>query len=215
VADELVERCGVDREAIQVIPNPVVVPELDARAGEPLDHPWFQPGAPPVVLGVGRLKVQKDFAGLMAAFAEVRAKQQCRLVILGEGPERERLEALRDSLGLTDDIDLPGYVLNPYPYMKRASLFVLSSRWEGLPGVLIEAMAVGCPVISTDCPAGPREILSDGELAPLVPCESPTALGSAIAAALETPPDTERLRRRAAQFTLEAAVRRYRKVLGV
>lgn len=215
VADELTDLCGIEETAIEVISNPVVVPELESRASEPLDHPWFRSGSPPVILGVGRLNIQKDFAGLIQAFSEVRASRNCRLVVLGEGPERTHLETLRDRLGLTDEIDLPGFVANPYSYMKRASLFVLSSRWEGLPGALIEAMAVSCPVVSTDCPAGPRQILLGGELAPLVPCADPAALGAAIVAALETPPDTVRLQKRAAEFSLAAAVRHYREALGL
>jgi glycosyltransferase involved in cell wall biosynthesis len=188
VADELVERCGISRERIDVIANPVVMPELESMACQPVDHPWFRPGAVPVILGVGRLKAQKDFAGLIEAFARVRADRECKLLILGEGPERVALESLRTRLDLELEIDLPGYTPNPYAYMRGAALFVLSSRWEGLPGVLIEAMAVGCPVVSTDCPAGPRQILRDGALAPLVPCEDPQALAAANAAALDVPP---------------------------
>jgi glycosyltransferase involved in cell wall biosynthesis len=132
------------------------------------------------VLGVGRLTAQKAFSVLIEAFARVRKSQPARLLILGEGEERPMLEALIRQLGLEQDVDLPGFVSNPYPYMAHAALFVLSSRWEGLPTVLVEAMSLRTPVIATDCPSGPREILGDGQYGHLVPVDDPCALAMAI-----------------------------------
>ena len=178
-----------------------------------MDHPWFAPGSPPVVLGIGRLTTQKDFPTLLKAFAQVRAVRKARLMILGEGRDRQALEVLARELGVASDVDLPGFVLNPFPYMVRASLLVLSSAWEGLPGVLIEAMACGCPVVSTDCPSGPSEILDGGAYGPLVPVGDDGALAKAILSVLEMPPDPERLRARAALFSVERATDQYLQVL--
>ena len=215
VADELVETCGLPRERISVIPNPVVTPELAERARRQADHPWLEPGSPPLVLAAGRLKRQKNFVLLIEAFARVRERRRARLLILGEGPERGVLESLVERRGLTGDVQLPGFVENPYAFMSRAGVFVLSSDWEGLPGVLIEAMAVGCPVVSTDCPAGPREILDGGRIAPLVAPGDVLALASAIGAILDEPPPVQALIERAQDYTLARVVPRYREVLGV
>lgn len=184
VADDLAQVTGIPRERIQAIYNPVVTPKLREKARAPLDHPWFSPGEPPVVLAVGRLTAQKDFPTLIRAYALARQARLARLLILGQGTERPALEALISSLGLEQDVSLPGFVPNPYPYMTRASLFVLSSRWEGLPGVLIEALYCGPPLIAADCPSGPREILADGKYGQLVPVGDAAALAQAIETAL-------------------------------
>lgn len=180
VADDLAQVTGIPRDRIEVIYNPVVTPDLRRQAQVPVDHRWFGPGQTPVLLSVGRLRVQKDFPTLIRAFAEVRRTRLARLLILGEGPERPILEALVKELGLEQDVCLPGFIGNPYAYMARASAFILSSRWEGLPGVLIEALACGAPVISTDCPSGPREILADGRYGQLVPVGDVAAMAHAI-----------------------------------
>ncbi len=183
-ADDFARLAKISRERITVIYNPVIGPTMLRAAEELLDHPWFQPGQPAVVLGVGRLTAQKDFPNLLRAFARVRKAREVRLIILGEGEERSTLEQLARSLGIADQVALPGVVRNPYVYMKRASLFALSSAWEALPTVLIEAMACGCPVVSTDCMSGPREILQDGRLGRLVPPRDENALAEAILAGL-------------------------------
>jgi glycosyltransferase involved in cell wall biosynthesis len=180
VADDLAHSASIPRECIRVIYNPIVTRELREKAQAPLDHPWFEPGQPPVVLGAGRLKAQKDFPTLIQSFARVRKRYPSRLMILGTGPERPALEALVAELGLEQDVSLPGFVENPYPYMARSALFVLSSKWEGLPGVLIEALSCGAPVVSTNCPSGPREILGEGQYGQLVPVGDVPAMTRAI-----------------------------------
>ena len=184
VADDLAQITGLPHSEIQLIYNPVVTPELAEKVKASPNHPWLEIGQPPMLLAVGRLTAQKDFPTLIRAFAQVRRSQPVRLLILGEGPDRSSLEALIKELGTEEDVCLPGFVENPYAYMSRASVFVLSSRWEGLPTVLIEALYCGVPVISTDCPSGPREILADGKYGALVPLQNPTALAEMIKMAL-------------------------------
>jgi glycosyltransferase involved in cell wall biosynthesis len=188
VRDDMVQLTNIPREHVTVIYNPSVVgTEIQQKANEPLDHPWFAPGQPPVLVAVGRLQQQKDYPMLLQAFAQVRRSLPARLLILGEGKERPMLEALIRELDLEDDVGLPGFVMNPYAYMARASLFVLSSRWEGLPTVLIEALCCGTPAVSTDCPSGPREILRKGKYGTLTPVGDAAAFAQAITAALEKP----------------------------
>lgn len=190
VAEDLCRVTGLSRRQIKVIYNIVITPELYDKRKVPLNDPWFETSQPPVVLAVGRLTPQKDFTTLIKAFAQVHKSIPARLVILGEGPERTELETMVKKLGINRDVRLAGFVDNPYAYMSRASLFVLSSRWEGLPTVLIEALFCGVPVIATDCPSGPREILENGQYGRLVPVQDVDALADAIRAALngETPP---------------------------
>jgi glycosyltransferase involved in cell wall biosynthesis len=213
VADDLAATASIPRQRITTIYNPVVTPELAEQAKAPLEHLWFTSESPPVILAAGRLHYQKDFPTLLKAFAQVRAVRPARLVILGEGEERNTLEALTRQLGLADDVVLPGFVDNPFAYMARSSVFVLSSLYEGLPAVLIQSMACGCPVVSTNCPSGPAEILGDGTYGPLVPAGDDTALAKAILTVLATPPDCEKLRARASRFSQEQAVERYLEVL--
>jgi glycosyltransferase involved in cell wall biosynthesis len=216
VADDLARSAGLPRAAIRVVYNPVVNPEVAERAAEPVEHPWFFPGAPPVVLGVGRLTAQKDFPTLIRAFARVRAERPARLVILGKGkPEMDaELRALATSLGCAADVDLPGFILNPFAYMARAGVFVLSSLHEGLPTVLVEALACGCPVVSTDCPSGPAEILDGGRYGALVPVGDEAAMAEAILATLAHPPERSALIARAAEFSVDRATALYKHALA-
>jgi glycosyltransferase involved in cell wall biosynthesis len=168
VADQLTALLGASCNNVTVIYNPVVSEQLFEKAAESIDHPWFEVREPPVVLGVGRLVSQKDFQTLIRAFALLRQTRLLRLIILGEGPERAILYKLAQELGIANDLDMPGFVENPYKYMKRARVFVSSSLFEGFPNVLVEAMACGTPVISTNCPSGPSEILEHGRWGRLV-----------------------------------------------
>lgn len=184
VSEDLAQFVNLPAEKLRVISNPIVAPEIGELARAPVDHAWFADGVP-VFVAAGRLRPQKDFPTLLRAFSHVRAKRPVRLLILGEGPERERLEALARELELTGDVSLPGATANPYAYMARSTAFILSSRWEGLPTVLIEAMSCGAPVIATDCPSGPREILAGGRYGALVPVGDVHALAAAMDAALD------------------------------
>lgn len=212
VADDLSRSCGLARETITTIYNPSVTPDLAARALEPIDHPWFEDGGPPIVLAVGRLERQKDYPTLLRAFAKLRSQRPVRLVILGQGRLRAELEEMTESLGLERDVSLAGFARNSPAFMSRADLFVMSSEWEGLPNALIEALACGCPVVSTDCPSGPREILEDGKWGRLVPVADQDAFARAMSAALDEPriePSRECLER----FELDPVVERYLAVL--
>jgi glycosyltransferase involved in cell wall biosynthesis len=185
VADDLASVLGIPHEHIKVIYNPVITPELQTKKEARLEHPWFGKNQPPVVLAAGRLTKQKGFDVLIRAFAEVRSQRVARLLILGEGEDRSALIGLLRELDLEQDVGLPGFVSNPYSYMANASLFVLSSRWEGLPTVLVEAIYCGAPIISTDCPSGPREILKNGEYGQLVPVDDIGCLAQAINTVLD------------------------------
>jgi glycosyltransferase involved in cell wall biosynthesis len=213
VAEELCRISGKIRHKISVLPTPVVSEDLLRDGEQPLDHPWFAPQAPPVVLGVGRLAPQKDFSALLRAFALLRRSRPLRLIVLGEGPERPALEALSRELGIAADVQLPGFVDNPFPYLKRTAVFALSSRWEGMPTALLQALAFGTPVVSTDCPGGSREVLQDGRFGGLVPPGDVESLAAAISGALGSPrrPDAAEYVR--VRFGVPAAAARYLELL--
>jgi glycosyltransferase involved in cell wall biosynthesis len=214
VADDLTETISLSPEKTSVVYNPVVSDELIEKSHVSLDHAWFKPSEPPVILGVGRLTVEKDFASLLRAFAKVRDGRPVRLVILGEGELRTTLEKLAHELGIAPDVLMPGFVDNPLPWMRKAALFVLSSRWEGLPSVLIEAMACGTPVVSTDCPSGPAEILEKGRWGRLVPVGDANALAQAVEATLDDS-SQPKVAVRANDFNVDRAAEAYLSFLGV
>lgn len=213
VADSVARGVGLPRDLISVVYNPVLTKRFWQTASEPVDDPWFGPDQPPVILGVGRLAAQKDFPTLLKAFARVRESREANLMILGEGPDRAALEAQAEALGLSSHVRFPGFVPKPASYMSNASVFALSSVREGLPTVLIEALAAGAPVVSTDCESGPREILDGGRLGRLVPVDDPDRLGAAIVAALDegrTAVDVTAL----VEYSPREAARRYLQVAG-
>jgi glycosyltransferase involved in cell wall biosynthesis len=207
-AARFAEATGLPAGMTTIIYNPVVTPDLLTQAAAPVDHPWFAPGELPVILSAGRLTRQKDHATLLRAFALARRTIRARLLILGEGEQRTHLEALIDRLELRSDVQLKGFVLNPFAYMARARLFVLASRWEGFGNVLVEAMACGTPVVSTDCPSGPAEILQGGARGTLVPVGDHRALAEAMVRTLHHPPAASG-RSRALDFSSDRAVQRY------
>jgi len=209
IADDLVEHTSLSRDRVVAVTNPTWSPAIATAAAEPLEHAWLAPGEPPLLLGAGRLAAAKDFSTLLRAFARVRKQRPVYLVILGEGAQRRCIEELSRELGVADAVELPGFVSNPFAWMARAALFVLSSAWEGSPGVLVEAMACGCPVVSTDCPSGPTEILEGGRYGRLVPVGDDEALAAAIIQALEVPADSNALRARARYFDADRAVDLY------
>lgn len=214
---DLVRFAGLRAASVQAIYNPFDLGRIARLAAYAVDDPWLKPGQPPVVLAIGRLAEAKDYPTLIRTFVQLRSRRPLRLLILGEGELRPMLEALVAQYGLTaEDVRMPGFVSNPFAYLARCATFVLSSRWEGLPGVLIEALACGAPVVSTDCPSGPHEILEGGRWGALVPVGDVDALAVAIAATLDTPldklPDG---RQRASDFEQERAVDAYLQILGL
>jgi glycosyltransferase involved in cell wall biosynthesis len=214
VAEDTRLLTGLPRERVEVIRNPVVTAELYRKSAEPVEHPWFADRAIPVVLGAGRLTRQKDFETLLRAFALLRAEREARLAILGEGRWRPRLEQLAARLGIGPDVLFTGHVANPFAYMAKATLFVLSSRWEGSGNVLTEAMALGVPVVSTDCPSGPREMLGDGRYGKLVSVGDAAKLAEAMRYTLEHPPEASLLREAVSEYAVERSAGRYLEVLG-
>ena len=207
-ADDLARVTGIPRDTIRVIHNPVLTPSIERKRVEPVDHPWFAPGQPPVILGVGRFVAQKDFPTLFRAFSIVRAARRSRLILLGNGPLRDEHRALAQSLGIGEDVDMPGFVDNPYALMSKSTVFVLSSSWEALPTVLIEALACGARVVSTDCESGPREILELAGTGTLVPVGNHQAMARAILNSFDAPPMPVRDAFLTA-FDSRAAVRNY------
>jgi glycosyltransferase involved in cell wall biosynthesis len=197
VADDLARLCGLPRERIATIHNPLDVAHIRQLAAEEPEEPWLREATgPPVILAAGRLMPAKDFTMLLRAFALVRAQREARLVILGRGPERLRLLWLARRLGIARDVRLPGYSPNPFAHMARARVFALSSRYEGLANVLREALACGCSVVATDCPSGSAEVLRGGELGRLVPVGDARAMADALLAALAETPSPETIRAR-------------------
>ena len=183
------------------------------KARAKINHAWFQPGEPPVIVAVGRLHLQKDYPTLLRAFLQVRQQRRCRLVILGEGPEKENLNKLINELGLQTDVAMFGFVDNPYTYMAHSAAFVLSSAWEGFGNVIAEALAVGTPVVSSNCDSGPAEILANGKYGELTPVGDIKAMAEAILSVLAgniKQVDTHWLN----QFKLETCAKKYLQVLG-
>ena len=208
VAQDLI-KLGLSKHKINAVYNPIVTPDLETKLQQSLEHPWFSSDEPPVIMGVGRLDKQKDFPTLIRAFAEVRKRIPAKLIILGEGDEKSNLQSLIDKLGIKEDVLLPGFVQNPYVYMQQANIVVLSSAWEGFGNVLVEAMAAGTPVVSTDCPCGPAEILADGKYGKLVSVADVNGMAKAIYQTLNEVPNTDKLIRRASEFSQEKAVTKY------
>lgn len=209
VADDLAKTTSFPRQLIEVIYNPVVTPKLLTKAQEPVNHPWFNTGELPVILGVGRLTKQKDFSTLIKAFAIVKQNLAARLVILGEGEERSILQGLVEEFKLEKVVNMPGFVDNPYAYMSKAAVMVLSSAWEGFGMVIAEAMACGTPVVSTNCQSGPAEILEDGKYGKLVEVGDVEDLAQAILNTVKHPLDVNSLQTRALTFSVENSVNQY------
>jgi glycosyltransferase involved in cell wall biosynthesis len=214
VARDLESLIGYEPGTVSVVPNPIVSDELNEQAAAAADHPWLQQKDCPLVVAVGRLARTKDFSTLLRAFALLRRARAARLLILGEGRQRRRLQRLAEELGVADDVALPGFRANPYPYMAGADVLALSSRREGFGNVLIEAMAVGTPVVATDCPYGPRDALDGGRYGTLVPVGDARALADALAATLDDEPAPERLREGAARYAVRTGVERFAQATG-
>jgi glycosyltransferase involved in cell wall biosynthesis len=207
-ANDLAQTAKINRERIIVIPNPVLTPEFYRKLQEPASDLSPVKQKKPVIISVGRLVASKDFSALIRAFAKVRKEVPSFLLILGEGEERPVLERLIADLKLADDVALPGYTLNPYPHVSHAKVFVLSSVYESFGNVMVEALAAGTPVVATDCPTGPGEILQDGRFGELVAVGDTEAMATAIVKVLHSGgpiPPSEYLKR----FQLESVVDAY------
>jgi len=215
VADDMAAYTGLPRKRIQVVPCPVVPGELFHRPQALPDHPWFLKNGTPVILGVGELCERKDFATLIKAFAKIRKDKNCRLVILGKGKQENSLRILARDLGVEKDMDLPGFKDNPYCYMAHAALLAFTSRWEGLGFVLVEALALGTPVVSTDCPSGPREILVDGRYGPLVAIGDVEQLATAIRKVLDHPLPRDLLQEAVLPYEIERSTSAYLQAMGL
>ena len=205
---------GLSPQRITVIHNAVVTDDVTEKMNADVRHPWLEPGGTPVVLSVGRLVAVKNFPTLIRAFARVRARRPLKLMILGEGDERPGLEALRDRLGLADDVALPGHVSNPFPYYARAAAFVMSSSIEGFGNALVEAMSAGTPVVSTRC-GGPVEILDEGRYGLLVSVGNDEEMARAIESVLDHPVSPTLLKERAAEFSIARVAPQYLRCLGL
>ncbi|WP_274522790.1 glycosyltransferase [Ectothiorhodospira haloalkaliphila] len=215
VRKDLLNTIGLARTPVHVIHNAVVCARTREHARAPVSHPWLQDTSVPVIVSAGRLAKQKDYPTLLRAMSELRQRRDTRLIILGEGPERTHLTHLIVKLGLEHCVDMPGFVDNPYAWMAKAQLFVLSSAWEGFGNVLAEALFLGVPVVATDCPGGPGEILNGGQLGELVAVGDSHALADAMARTLSSPTQGFDPDQAARRFTADHAARAYLKVFGL
>jgi len=215
VGEDLRDIAGVSRDRVHVIRNPIVTRDFDSLSRERPDHPWLSDADSQVILSVGSLEPRKDFSTLIRAFADLRANRSCRLIILGEGREREGLLRLAKELGVECDVELPGFVRNPYPYMRTASVFVLSSRREGASAVIVEALACGTPVVSTDCPSGPAETLQNGHVGRLVPVGDPKAMARAMEMTLDNPPRPAFLQEASSEHRADLSAKKYLRAMGL
>ena len=216
VRDDLLNTVGLKGIDVTRIDSGSVSPRALERASEPLDHPWFYTDRDcPVIVTVGRLVPQKDYATLLRAFARVLSERPAKLVIVGKGREHQVLENLAATLGISRYVDFVGFQENPYPWMARADVFVLSSRWEGLVNVVMEALGLGTPVVSTDCPSGPREILADGRYGILVPMQDPEAMADGLLKTLRGEGPGYLTEDAVRPFMAETAARRYHEYFGL
>jgi glycosyltransferase involved in cell wall biosynthesis len=201
VADDLSSVVNISRSNIRTIYNPIITPEISMLAMEKVNCLWLNAFEMPVLITAGRLNVQKDYPTLLQAFSLVVNKIPAKLIILGEGEDRDLLEKMIQELALDDCVCMPGFVKNPYSYISKGSIFILSSLYEGFGNVLVESMGVGTPVISTDCPSGPAEILDNGKYGRLVPVGDAEALARSILLTLESAIDSNILLKRADDFS--------------
>lgn len=218
VRQDTLRLTGLPASRVQVIRNPVITATLAQQAAAPVPHDWLRDKTAPVILGMGRLTRQKGFDTLLRAFARLQAQQPSRLIVLGEGPrpeDRARHEALARELGVAARVCWPGFQANPYAWLSRADLFALSSAWEGSPNALTEALALGVPCVSTDCPSGPAEILAGGRYGALVPVGDDAALAGAMARILAAPLPPEALRAAVAEYRADLSARRYLAHMGL
>lgn len=214
VEDELEQLLGLPAEKLHTVYNPLDLDRIAALKASAPDHCWFGAGQPPVIVAAGRLTAQKDYPTLLRAFQQLRRTRAVRLIVLGKGEEQAALLRLIEELGIGADVDLAGFQDNPFAWMAAADLYVMSSAWEGLPGALLQAMACGTRIVSTDCRTGPAEILEDGRWGRLVPTGDVVALADAMGAALDDPAPP-RVLDRARDFGLDQAIDGYARLLAL
>lgn len=216
IKSDLIGAFGLARDKVVTIPNPVDVTRIGQLSLDSAEHPFFGEQKP-IVIAMGRLTAQKGFDELLKAFHRVIAATDARLIILGEGPERPYLENMMRDIGIAEKVSLPGFQRNPYSFLAGADVFVLSSRFEGMPMALLEALACGIPVISTDCRSGPREILQDGRCGVLVPVGDVSALTDAITGLLNDGSRRAELsklgKERVKDFSVREIVRQYEEII--
>lgn len=210
VSNDLISDIGLPRSKLHIINNPVNRETVKQASRIDVAHKWLKDKTCPVFISVGRLTKAKDYDTLINALKIIHNTLSAKLIIVGEGPERPHLERLVHSLGLDDVVDMPGHFDNPYSFMVRADVFVLSSRWEGFVNVLLEALTLGMPIVSTDCHSSPREILQNGKYGHLVPPGHPSELAENMLDILESMPKPEFQESRAAEFSPDALFERYR-----
>jgi glycosyltransferase involved in cell wall biosynthesis len=215
VADGVARRGLAPEDKIGFIHNPAVTRSLKEKSSEPPVHPWLVKKEHPIFVGVGRLSEEKNFSLLLRAFALVMgSKADARMIIIGDGELRPELEKLRGDLDLSSRVDFTGFLQNPFAVMANADVLVLSSNVEGLPNVIIEAMACGCQIVSTNCPSGPAEILEDGKYGRLTPMGDETALSEAMLEALTSPIDRRLILERAEFFNEDRIGEQYIALCG-
>ncbi len=215
VRQDTLKVTGLPPERVHVIRNPVITPTLASQAAEPVPHDWLREKSLPVLIGMGRLTRQKDFPTLILAFAQIQSRHPSRLILLGEGKDLAALQALAAEHGVAERVLFAGFQKNPYAWLARADLFVLSSAWEGSPNALTEALALGIPSVSTDCPSGPQELLDGGRYGPLVAVGDANGLAVAMAQALEQPLSADELQQAVAEYRAEISARRYLQLMGL
>lgn len=214
-AHDLAEVARLPLARISVLPNAVVREDLAERAREVVSPPWPEDPDAALLVTAGALIPRKDIPTLLRAVALLRERREVRLVVLGRGPEREVLERQAGALAIADAVHFAGFCANPYAWIARGDCYVQASRWEGFGIALVEALALGIPVVSTDCPSGPSEILRGGRYGALVPVGNARALAEAVARTLDNPPSARLLREAAAPYTVERSARAYMETLGL
>ncbi|MCD4691873.1 MAG: glycosyltransferase [Calditrichales bacterium] len=214
VADDVIAVGDLNKSKVLVVHNLFNIDHIITQASLPTGIDWIDEPEVPVLISVGRMVQQKAHDTLLKAFSVVKRQKKCRLIILGDGGKRVALQKLAEELQITNDVYMPGFVQNPYAYLSKAKLFVHSSNWEGLPAVLIEALACGIPVVSTNSPGGASEILENGIYGTLVPPQNPIALAEAILVQLDKTTEPERLIERARFFSSDCVLQKYMDVFG-
>ncbi|MBT3413285.1 MAG: glycosyltransferase [Candidatus Jacksonbacteria bacterium] len=215
VADDVITIGGLDEKKVRVVHNFFDVDQIRVQASVPTNIDWIDTPDVPILISVGRMVPQKGYDILLKAFSLLRKQRECRLVILGDGTERATLEILAKELNVHNDVFMPGFVQNPYAYMAKASLLVQSSLWEGLPGVLIEALACGTPVVAINSPGGASEILAGGKYGTLITTPNVTDLAEAISHNLNNKSDSKKLIDRARFFSSENILQQYKEAFEI